>query len=73
MTYLTANSSTFFMNYNIFKGGSLCMGMVFLIWGMMLITVFVLSDTVEDFLDAREKRKRHRRRYFEDEKWELKD
>ena len=49
------------------------MGMIFLIWGMTLITVFLLSGTVEDFLDAREKRKRHRRRYFEDEEWDLKD
>ena len=49
------------------------MEMAFLIWGMILITVFLLSGTVEDFLDAREKRKHHKRRYFEDEEWDLKD
>jgi len=47
------------------------MGLIFLIWGMALTTIFVLSDTVEDFLDAREER-RHKRRQRE-RYWNLKD
>lgn len=48
------------------------MEMVFLIWGMILVTMFLLSDTIEDFLDARERRKR-RRHSWDDDIWNLKD
>lgn len=61
----------FLNELNIFKEVLVCMGLIFLIWGMALTTIFVLSDTVEDFLDAREER-RHKRRQRE-RYWDLKD
>ena len=48
------------------------MDWLFLIWGMILITIFLVSDTIEDLLDSREKRRRRRERYrYED--WDIKD
>lgn len=48
------------------------MEMIFLIWGMILVTIFLVSDTIEDFLDSRERRKR-RRHSWDDDIWKLKE